>query len=240
MVNIFKNYKNFYALKGVNFSVSNNEIVGLVGDNGAGKSTLMKILVGSIPRTQGEIYFKGREVYYRSPRDARKDGIEIVFQDAMLVDTMNIQRNFFLGREPVKRKFGISILDNKRIFDESDKSIRNLAINLRSLYDLVLNLSGGERQVISVGRALYFGAKLLILDEPTNNLSVKESQSLLSLVVKSSRRQAAVIFISHNVHHVFSVAHRIVVLGHGRIIENIKKSNPNCTEDYIIEKIKEN
>jgi simple sugar transport system ATP-binding protein len=183
MVNIHKWFGRVYALQGVDFSVNNAEVVGLVGDNGAGKSTLMKILSGVYPPDVGEIFFEGKKVMFRSPKDAMELGIETLYQDIALVPLMSISRNFFLGREIVK-SFGLKLLDLKRMDDESLKGLNALGLHIADPKVPVENLSGGQRQGVALARAMYFKRRLLILDEPTNNLSVKESVKVLEFVTR--------------------------------------------------------
>ncbi|MEM2175298.1 MAG: ATP-binding cassette domain-containing protein [Candidatus Micrarchaeia archaeon] len=173
MVDIHKWFGKVYALKGVDFTVNKEEIVGLVGDNGAGKSTLIKILAGIYPPDKGKIYFEGKEVKFSSPRDAMKIGIEVIHQELTVAPLMSIARNIFMGREIEKRIGLIKLLDLKRMEDEAAKALNRIGLFIRDMNTIVENLSGGERQGVAIARAMYFKTKLLILDEPTNNLSVK-------------------------------------------------------------------
>jgi simple sugar transport system ATP-binding protein len=188
----------------------------LLGDNGAGKSTLIKILTGVHRLTDGEIYFEGTRVEIDSPQDARTLGIETVYQDLALVNTMSIGRNFFLGHEPVRRIGPIHWLNMRSIAEQTRDSLSQIGIQIRSANDKVGTLSGGERQSISIGRAIHFGVKLLILDEPTSALSVAETRKVLDYTLNAKERGLSVIFISHNVHHVMSVADRYTILRHGK------------------------
>lgn len=233
MKEIFKHFGTVTALKNVNFNVQNNEIVGLVGDNGAGKSTLIKILTGVFPPDKGEILFEGKKINLSSPKIARDLGIETVHQNLALIDLMSIARNFFLGREPVKNLGGIiNILDKDKIENVTEKALKDIGINVRSIDEEVSVLSGGERQSVAIGRAIHFGAKLLVLDEPTAALSIKESQKVLDYVLEARNRGLSVIFITHNIYHVYSVADRFTILEHGEKLGDFRKDEI-CTEDLI-------
>lgn len=230
---IFKHFGTVTALKNVNFHIRNNEIVGLVGDNGAGKSTLIKILTGVFPPDSGEILFEGEKIKLNSPKTARDLGIETVHQNLALIDLMSIARNFFLGREPI-RNFGgiVNILDKNKIEKVTEKALKDIGINVRSVDEEVSILSGGERQSVAIGRAIHFGAKLLVLDEPTAALSIKESQKVLDYVLEARDRGLSVIFITHNIYHVYSVADRFTILEHGEKLGDFRKDEI-CTEDLI-------
>ncbi|MGB9757032.1 MAG: ATP-binding cassette domain-containing protein [Candidatus Bipolaricaulaceae bacterium] len=236
MINISKSFGTVQALKNVDFDVDYQEVMGLVGDNGAGKSTLIKILTGIFPPDTGEIYFEGRQVNIRSPKEARDLGIETVYQDLALIPLMTISRNFFLGREPVV-KLGPFRFLNKRKMDSTVLDVLSeIGIRVRSPDEPVAVLSGGERQSVAIGRALHFGAKLLILDEPTSSLSVRETHRLLDFIVEAKERGLSVIFITHNIYHVYSVADRFTILEHGRKVATFKKDEVSAEE--IIEIIR--
>jgi len=230
MVNIHKWFGRVYALKGVDFTVGYNEIVGLVGDNGAGKSTLIKILSGVYSPDEGEIYCDGKRVDFSSPKDAIKAGIETLYQETAVVNEMNIMRNIFMGREPVRRFGPIRWLDVKKMARESIRALEGVGLHLRSPLTLVKELSGGERQGVTIARAMYFKTKLLILDEPTNNLSVKESRKVLQFVRDLKNQGISSIFITHNLYHVYPVADRIVVMSHGKKVGDFKKEKTSVEE----------
>jgi simple sugar transport system ATP-binding protein len=233
MKEINKHFGTVTALKNVNFHVQDQEIVGLVGDNGAGKSTLIKILTGVFPPDSGEIFFEGEKIKLSSPKKARDLGIETVHQNLALIDLMSIARNFFLGREPVRKLGGvINVLDKNKIEDVTEEVLKNIGITVRSVDEEVSILSGGERQSVAIGRAIHFGAKLLVLDEPTAALSVKESQKVLDYVLEARERGLSVIFITHNIYHVYSVADRFTILEHGEKLGDFKKDEV-CTDDLI-------
>ena len=232
MVNIEKNFGAAQALKKINIEVQPGEILGLLGDNGAGKSTLIKILAGVFPPDKGEIFFEGERVNFSSPRDARARGIETVHQALSLVDIMSISRNFFLGREPTKKIGPIHLLNRKKMNEECEKAVTGLGVRVRSTSEFVSILSGGERQAISIGRAMHFKVKLLILDEPLAALSVRETREVLRQVEKVRESGVSVIFITHNVYHVYPVAERFVMLDRGIKIGEVYKKDAS-PEDII-------
>ena len=232
MVNIEKYFGAVRALKKVNFEVQSGEILGLLGDNGAGKSTLIKVLAGVFPPDKGEIFFEDERVNFSSPRDARTMGIETVHQALSLVDIMSISRNFFLGREPTRRMGLIHLLDRKKMNKECEKAVTGLGVRVRSPNEFVSILSGGERQAISIGRAMHFKVKLLILDEPLAALSVRETREVLRQVEKVRESGVSVIFITHNVYHVYPVAERFVMLDRGIKIGEVYKKDAS-PEDII-------
>jgi len=230
MVNIHKWFGSVHALKGVDFRVDRSEIVGLVGDNGAGKSTLIKILSGLIPPDEGKIFFEGKEVHFRSPKDPMKLGIETVYQDLMVVPYLNVYRNIFLGRELEKKVGPFKVLDIEKMKKEVERLLGDLGLRVASPDLPVEALSGGQRQAVVIARAMYFKTKLLILDEPTNNLSIKEARRVLDMVSALKRAGISCIFITHNLHHVYPVADRIVVLNRGVKIADLKKSETTVDE----------
>ena len=216
MENMTMRFGRVTALDNVDFEVANQEIMALMGDNGAGKSTLIKILTGIHRPTSGRVLFEGKPVEIRNPHDARRLGIETVYQDLALVNLMSIGRNFFLGREPSRRIGLFPWLDMHRIGNDTRESLADVGIDIRSANERVGTLSGGERQSIAIGRAVHFGMKLLILDEPTSALSVAESRKVLEYTLNAKERGLSVIFITHNVHHVMQVADRYTVIRHGK------------------------
>lgn len=233
--NLHKYYGNTPAVREVSFELGYGEIVGLVGDNGAGKSTLVKMLAGYHKPDKGNIYFKGKKVEFNSPYEARKEGIEIVYQDLALVPTMPIYRNIYLAFE---RKRGI-FLDKKQMKEESKKFLKSLGIDVDP-NKLAGELSGGQRQMVAIARALMFQANLLLLDEPTSALSVYEARETLNFVSKAIKDtykgKASAIIVSHNIYHVYSVATRILVMDQGKIVLDIpsKEMGPTEVEEYIV------
>lgn len=219
------------ALRRVRLAVGYNEVVGLLGDNGAGKSTLIKVINGFHRPTSGRVFFDGRQVDFHSPRDSRDSGIETAYQDLALVNLMTISRNFFLGRE-LERKLGpFKFLDMKRMNQIAADSMAEVGLrNIRDMSETVSFLSGGERQAIAIGRATFFGARLLILDEPTASISVAETEWVLRLVSQAKENGLSVILISHNAYEVFDVADRFVVLQQGTNYADIKREDTKAKE----------
>jgi simple sugar transport system ATP-binding protein len=223
MENITKKFGTITALQDVNFGVERGEVRALLGDNGAGKSTLIKILMGVYQPTTGQIYFEGKPVRIRSPREARGIGIEAVYQDLALINLMSISRNFFLGREMTKRFGPVQLLDKKGMESICRNSLCDIGIEIRSPSERAGSLSGGERQSIAIGRAVYFGVKVLILDEPTSALSVAETRKVLSYIENARERNLAVIFITHNVHQVYMVADSYSIIRQGHNVGTYRK-----------------
>jgi len=220
MVDIDKWYGRVHALENVNFTVRHNEVVGLVGDNGAGKSTLVKILSGYHKLDKGEMWFEGKRVNFNSPAEARQLGIETVYQEQALVPFLSIARNIFMGREKTKM---LGLVDGRKMKEESMQALGRIELHLRSPDTLVESLSGGERQGVALARALHFRAKLIILDEPTVALSIKEAQKVLEFVELIRNEGISVLFITHNLYHVFPIADRFVVLAHGEKVGDVEK-----------------
>jgi simple sugar transport system ATP-binding protein len=225
MRKISKSFDGFWALKSVDFEVGYDEVVALVGDNGAGKSTLIKILTGVYLPDEGEIYIEGKKVKFSSPAEARSIGIETVHQRLGLVTPMSVTENFFLGKEITKRVGPLGILDKKKMNEIAKNVLNDIGIRIASPEKrIVSTLSGGEQQSVSIGRCIYFGVKLAVLDEPTASLSLVETQKVLESIRGMKRRGLSVIFISHNLSHVWPVVDRLVVLEHGTKVGDFRKS----------------
>lgn len=219
MRGITKHYGRIQALNDVTLTINRNEIVGLLGDNGAGKSTLIKVLSGAVPMTSGEIRVKGRPVEIRSTNDAIANGIETIYQDSALVPQLSIARNLFLGRELRKAPAFLDRLDLEEMNRVASDLLRKVGITKNIPPTTPISaLSGGERQAVAIARAMYFESDLIILDEPTNNLGVAETQGVLKFVRDARDSGHSCIFIAHNIHHVFKVVDRIVVMRRGRIV----------------------
>ncbi len=220
-------YGSVHALIDVDFHAEPGEIVGLVGDNGAGKSTLIKVLSGAHPHDSGRIFFEGKEIKLKSPKDAMSLGIETIYQYTAMVPQMSIARNIFIGREVLGKwqLGGIGLMDTKSMVDHAVKSLTNIDLTQRSPNTTVEELSGGQRQSVAIARAMYFKSKLLILDEPTNHLSVKETNKVLDYVISLKAQGIGSIFISHNLHHIFPIADRIVAMARGEKIADINKAD---------------
>ncbi len=231
MERISKRFGTITALQEVSFGVDRGEVRALLGDNGAGKSTLIKVLMGVYMPTTGQIYIDGKPVTIHSPSEARAMGIEAVYQDLALVNLMSISRNFFLGREMVKKVGPISFLDLNLMNDQCRKSLHEIGIEIRSASERVGSLSGGERQSIAIGRGVHFGAKVLILDEPTSALSVAETRKVLNYIENARERGLAVIFITHNVGHVYQVADSYTIIRQGKHVGTYRKGD--LTQDDI-------
>ncbi|UCC89616.1 MAG: sugar ABC transporter ATP-binding protein [Anaerolineales bacterium] len=223
MENIVKRFGTITALNGVDFSVHRGQVAGLLGDNGAGKSTLIKVLTGVHTPTSGQIYFEGELVDIPSPQVARAMGIETCYQDLALVNQMSIARNFYLGRELVRRIGPVRWLNVRGMSQKARDALRDIGIHIRSPNEKVGKLSGGERQSIAIGRARYFGAKLLILDEPTSALSVGETRKVLAYTQAAKERGLGVIFITHNVSHVYQAADTFTIIRHGELVGTYTK-----------------
>ena len=219
MERISKFYGKVQALDDVSFSVREKEIVGLLGDNGAGKSTLIKILSGAVPTTTGEIHIRGKKVDIRSTTDAIAAGIETIYQDSALVTQLSIARNLFLGREPVTGPRFLNRMDHATMNRVASELLRRVGITKNIPTTTPISaLSGGERQAVAIARAMYFDSDLIILDEPTNNLGVAETRGVLNFVRGARDSGHSCIFIAHNIHHVFQVVDRIVVLRRGKVV----------------------
>jgi len=218
MREICKYFGGVCALDRINFDLYPGEVEGLAGDNGAGKSTLVKILAGVLKPDSGSIYYGKRRVAFRDPRDARKLGIEIVHQDLALCENMDVSTNIFLGRELMRNFLGISILNKRKMEAEARKILDSLGIEIPSLRVPVRNLSGGQRQAVAIARAIYFKAKVLIMDEPTAALGVKEKEKVIDIIRNLKASGVAIVLIAHNLEELFSVTDRIVVLKNGRKI----------------------
>ena len=230
--NVSKYFGNVNALKDVSVAVGAGEVTCVLGDNGAGKSTFIKILSGVHRHDEGELLVEGEETHFHNPREAKERGIATVFQDLATVPLMSIWRNFFLGSEPTKGSGPFERIDVKQAKTVMREELRKMGIDVRDPDQPVGTLSGGERQAVSIARAVYFGAKVLILDEPTSALGVKQSGVVLRYVAQARDRGLGVIFITHNPHHAFPVGDRFVILNRGRILGDWRKGEIS-REDII-------
>ncbi len=222
---VSKHFGTVIALSGVSMTVWPGEVHCLLGDNGAGKSTLIKTLSGVHKPTEGEILLEGRPIVFESPRDALDRGIATVYQDLAMIPLMSITRNFFMGREKaVTRGRGLfERLDMKRANAIAREEMAKIGIDVRDPTQAVGTLSGGERQCVAIARAVYFGAKVLILDEPTSALGVKQASVVLRYVAQARARDLGVIFITHNVHHAWAVGDVFTVLNRGKTLGTFRK-----------------
>jgi simple sugar transport system ATP-binding protein len=237
MRGIEKYYGRIHALRNVNLTIRRGEIVGLLGDNGAGKSTLIKVLSGAVPYTSGKIFIKGKEVRLRSTNDAIDSGIETIYQDSALVTQLSIARNLFLGRELRTGPKLLDWMDQDRMNEVAADLLKRVGISKNIPPTTPIgSLSGGERQAVAIARAMFFDSDLIILDEPTNNLGVTETQGVLRFVRSARDTGHSCIFIAHNIHHVFQVVDRMVVMRRGEIVAddlNPKTSSIQDVENVI-------
>lgn len=215
---IEKHFGNIIALNGVSFDVRPGECHCLLGDNGAGKSTFIKTMSGVHRPTKGTITFEGRPLSFASPRAAMEAGIATVFQDLAMIPLMAVSRNFFMGREPTRGWGPTRRLDIARMNEITMAEMRKMGINLRGPDQAVGTLSGGERQTVAIARAVHFGAKVLILDEPTSALGVRQTSNVLATIEKVRAQGVGVVFISHNVRHAMAVGDRFTVLNRGKTL----------------------
>ena len=230
--NITKSYGPIQSLRGVNLTLNAGEVLGLVGDNGAGKSTLMKVVSGAVVPDSGEYLLESSPMHFRSPQEARTQRIEMVYQDLSLCDTMDVAKNLFLGREPVRNVAGLRFVDHSTLHSRAQKILDDLKITIPSTKITVKNLSGGQRQAIAIGRAVSFHPKILILDEPTAALAVKEVNEVLELIGRLKAQGVGVILISHRLQDIMQVTDRIMVMYEGQNVAE-RKTKETTLEDII-------
>jgi len=225
--NVKKHFGNIIALDGITMDLYTGEVMCLLGDNGAGKSTLIKILSGVHEKTHGVYKVSGENIVDPTPEKLFDKGIATVYQDLSTIPLMSISRNFFLGREPqIEKKFGpFKILDYKKADEIAGKCMKEIGINIREASQAVGTLSGGERQCLAIAKAVHFGAKVLILDEPTSALGVAQSSMVLKYILQARANNLAVIFITHNVYHAYAVGDRFTILNRGKTFGTYKKEN---------------
>jgi simple sugar transport system ATP-binding protein len=228
--NLEKWFGKVHALKGINFSMDCGDIVGIVGDNGAGKSTFANILSGVYPPSHGKIYWKGEEVHIRSVQEARKLGIETVYQERSVIGNLDVAQNIFLGREEVRAFGPIKIIKREQMIKKAELLTKKLGLSISSPKQEARFCSGGERQGIAISRTMYFNADLVILDEPTRALSVSATREVLSFVRQLAEGDQACIFITHNLHHVHPVADRFIIMSHGKIKANVEKEKTSIEQ----------
>jgi simple sugar transport system ATP-binding protein len=219
-----KHYGNVVALSDVSAVVNAGEVTCILGDNGAGKSTFIKILSGAQRPDSGRVLVDGKEVSFDSPRDARALGIATVYQDLAMVPLMSIWRNFFLGAEPMKKLGPLRWFDAAHARRIVRQELGDMGIDIRDPDQPVGTLSGGERQSVAIARAVHFGARVLILDEPTSALGVKQAGVVLKYILQARDRGVGVIFITHNPHHAFPVGNRFVILNRGQLLGTFAKA----------------
>ncbi|MCJ8322884.1 MAG: sugar ABC transporter ATP-binding protein [Rhizobiales bacterium] len=218
MKNIEKHFGLVIALAGVSVDIMAGECHCLLGDNGAGKSTFIKTMSGVHKPSKGEIIFSGEAMKFERPRDAIAAGVATVYQDLAMIPLMSVSRNFFMGNEPIKKFAGISFFDHEYANRVTMQEMKKMGINLRGPDQAVGTLSGGERQTVAIARAVHFGAKVLILDEPTSALGVRQTSNVLATIDKVRNQGIAVVFITHNVRHAMAVGDRFTVLNRGKTL----------------------
>ena len=212
---ISKFFGTITALNDVNLKITKGEVLGVVGDNGAGKSTLMKVLSGLYKQSEGSLFFSGKKINLNSPRDSQNLGLEMVYQDLALAGNLPIGENIFLGREPTKNLGLFKMLDYKKIKEMSEAHLEKLKIHVKSADQKVEELSGGQRQAIAIARATAFNSKLVIMDEPTAALAIKEVGKVLDLINGLKKIGVSVIIISHRMDDIFAVCDRVTALFQG-------------------------
>ncbi len=231
-----KRFGSIEALRGVSFSVEKGSVVGLVGDNGAGKSTLMKTITGVYRPDGGEIRFDGQSLATKDPGEIRAAGIEMIYQDLALAKMRDVASNIFLGRELTRTVLGLKLIDQKRMRAEAEAMIAKLGARVKSVTQLTGQLSGGQQQSVAIARALTFNPKLVIMDEPTAALAVREVEHVLELIRALKAQGIAVILISHRLTDVFAVCDRIVVLRQGAVIADdaTRDTSMNAVVAHIV------
>ena len=229
MRNIHKSFGGVHAVEDVTIDLYPGEVVGIVGHNGAGKSTLIKVLAGAYHADQGEVLIREQRITIRNPRDARAAGIETIYQTLALADNLDAAANIFLGRE-LRDRFGA--LDEAAMETETRKLLDRLDLQLPSLHEAVMHLSGGQRQAIAISRAIYFDAKVLIMDEPTAALGPQETEKVGQLIGQLKREGIGIFLISHDLHDVFDLSDRICVLRHGRLVGTVETAD--VTKDEVL------
>ena len=230
MENVGKFYGAIRALEGINLRVSAGEVAGVLGDNGAGKSTLIKIMSGLHPHSEGSLKIDGQETHFASPRQALDRGIATVYQDLAVVPLMEVWRNFFLGSELTGGKMPLAPLKTKEMREIADAELRKMGITVKDINQPIGTLSGGQRQCVAIARAVYFGARVLILDEPTAALGVKQSGVVLKYTAAARDAGLGVVFITHNPHHAYMVGDHFIILKLGRRVLDKKRSEVSLEE----------
>ena len=235
MIDIKKHFGPVIALAGVSFDVQAGECHCLLGDNGAGKSTFIKTMSGVHKPSFGEIRVEGKTVSFQSARDALESGIATVYQDLAMIPLMSVNRNFWLGREPQRGVWPFKTMDQKSSAAITMTEMRKMGINLRGPDQAVGTLSGGERQTVAIARAVYFGAKVLILDEPTSALGVRQTANVLATIHRVRKSGIGIVFITHNVRHAIAVGDRFTVLNRGRTLGTATRGNiaPDELQDMM-------
>jgi ABC-type sugar transport system ATPase subunit len=236
--NLTKRFGGLVAVNQVSWDIYPGEVVALLGDNGAGKSTLIKCVSGVYPPEGGEIRFEGKLCHFSRPMDARGAGIETIYQDLALANNLDVGANIFLGREMKKRHLGglVKTLDEDFMLAQSKAALAALEIHFPTLTQPIESLSGGQRQAVAIARAVYWHAKLMIMDEPTNNLGVPEQQKVLALIRRLRDQGVPVILITHTLPDVFAVADRLMVMHRGRKVteKTVAETNTEELVQYMV------
>ncbi|AHD10493.1 ATP-binding cassette domain-containing protein [Phaeobacter gallaeciensis] len=230
MQGIEKHFGSVIALAGVSVDVFPGECHCLLGDNGAGKSTFIKTMSGVHKPTKGEILFEGQPLHFADPRDAIAAGIATVHQHLAMIPLMSVSRNFFMGNEPIRKIGPLKLFDHDYANRITMEEMRKMGINLRGPDQAVGTLSGGERQTVAIARAVHFGAKVLILDEPTSALGVRQTANVLATIDKVRKQGVAVVFITHNVRHALAVGDRFTVLNRGQTLGTAQRGEITAEE----------
>ncbi len=230
MDGVGKAYGPIRALEGINLRVAAGEVACVLGDNGAGKSTLIKIMSGLHPHSEGRLVVDGKEAHFSSPREALNRGIATVYQDLAVVALMEVWRNFFLGSEIRKGNFPLAPLDIPKMREVADSELKKMGITVKDINQPIGTLSGGQRQCVAIARAVYFGARVLILDEPTAALGVKQSGVVLKYTAAARDAGLGVVFITHNPHHAYMVGDHFIILKLGRRVLDKKRSEVTLEE----------
>jgi simple sugar transport system ATP-binding protein len=220
--NIYKNFGNINALKNISISTNSGEIHCILGDNGAGKSTLVNIISGVFHADQGKYIVNDEEVNFSNPREAIEAGISTVYQNLAIIPIMNIYRNFFLGNEPLHNNY-FNMIDKEFAINTTKKELRKFDISIDDPKRSAETLSGGERQILAIARALYFGAKILILDEPTSALGVKESNKVVEQIIQLKNKNINVILVSHNIDQAFMIGDKFFIIKNGELVGEFDK-----------------
>lgn len=231
--NVSKSFGAIKAVQNVSIDVRKGEIVALVGDNGAGKSTIVKMIAGVHQPSSGSIILDGEPVEFTSPKDARQKGIETVYQDLALVEELDVAGNFYLGREIIGSSLFskiFAVLSQKEMRRMAMEALKGLHIRIPEMHRPVGNMSGGQRQAVAIGRTVFWGQKLMILDEPTAALGVEESEQVLSILESLEKKDMPILLVSHNMEHVHRVADRIVVMRQGELVAILNKSETTPQE----------
>ena len=227
--NIYKNFGNINALKNISISTNSGEIHCILGDNGAGKSTLVNIVSGVFRADQGKYIVNDDEVNFSNPREAIEAGISTVYQNLAIIPIMNIYRNFFLGNEPIHNNY-FNMIDKEFAINTTKKELRKFDISIDNPKRSAGTLSGGERQILAIARALYFGAKILILDEPTSALGVKESNKVVEQIIQLKNKNINVILVSHNIDQAFMIGDKFFIIKNGELVGEFDKPDTSANK----------